>query len=369
MPVQNRRALRRRSLRPHLRKAPAFTLVELLVVIAIIGILVALLLPAVQSAREAARRAKCLNNLKNLALALHSFHDVHDEFPPAMTLREGKMDNPLNDSRLFWNWAILVLPHIEQQAVFDAFQIDDLQRTSDDINRQPRGTELTLMLCSSDIGFGNRFQGSGGNWARGNYGLNAFQYWPNAWLWREISTERGDRYDFNIGVGGISDGDIKQTVGIREIVDGTTHTILLGEMRVGLSDRDRRGVWAMGLCGSNFHCRHAAQPPNSCGGYDDDVFGVSDIIEDVGDAKLQQECMHPDSGVDASGQSVVRSLHPGGANVAMADASVRFISDFIETGAISGGAMVEPEDSVPELFLTWQRLNVSKDGMAVSIDY
>ena len=63
------------------RRRVGFTLVELLVVIAIIGVLVALLLPAVQAAREAARRTQCLNNIRQLGIAMHLYHDAHQQFP------------------------------------------------------------------------------------------------------------------------------------------------------------------------------------------------------------------------------------------------------------------------------------------------
>jgi prepilin-type N-terminal cleavage/methylation domain-containing protein len=85
-----------------------FTLVELLVVIAIIGVLVALLLPAVQAAREAARRSSCGNNLKQLSLALHNFHDVNLSFPP------GALDDDTNSL----GWGACILPYMEQQPLY-----------------------------------------------------------------------------------------------------------------------------------------------------------------------------------------------------------------------------------------------------------
>ena len=102
----------------------AFTLVELLVVIAIIGILIALLLPAVQAAREAARRAQCTNNLKQLALALHNFHDTYKQLPPGGFADErpwGELDSTYGSG---WgsSWLTIMLPFIEQSALFDRLE-------------------------------------------------------------------------------------------------------------------------------------------------------------------------------------------------------------------------------------------------------
>ncbi len=91
----------------------AFTLVELLVVIAIIGILVGLLLPAVQSAREAARRAQCQNNLKQIGLALLGYHDSHGQFPRGVYSADPK---PQEDGL---GWASKLLPYMEQNAAYE----------------------------------------------------------------------------------------------------------------------------------------------------------------------------------------------------------------------------------------------------------
>src|SRR5262245_42545788 len=91
-----------------------FTLVELLVVIAIIGVLVALLLPAVQAAREAARRTQCSNNLKQMAIAAHNVHDVTGYFPNGHRITA-------TPQVYFTNWAILLLPFMEQKNLFERY--------------------------------------------------------------------------------------------------------------------------------------------------------------------------------------------------------------------------------------------------------
>lgn len=100
----------------------AFTLIELLVVIAIIAILIALLLPAVQQAREAARRTQCKNNLKQLGLACHNYHDVYNQFP--MNWFNGQNEaqpDPSNPryNNSSWAWTVMALPYIEQKGLYD----------------------------------------------------------------------------------------------------------------------------------------------------------------------------------------------------------------------------------------------------------
>jgi prepilin-type N-terminal cleavage/methylation domain-containing protein/prepilin-type processing-associated H-X9-DG protein len=362
------------------RKREAFTLVELLVVIAIIGILVALLLPAIQSAREAARRAQCTTNIKNVALALLNYHDVHKEFPTAASVRPGTSEPPqpgsddiLTDKVMFRNWAIDILPLLEEQATYDAFTLNFSTVIRGSANKQARGVELPVMLCPSDIGRGQKFEGSGGNWARGNYGYNAIQFWPNYYVWWGMFHDVNLRpfYKWSLGVGGLEDeGTNRNVMSIKKITDGTTKTILLAELRVGLSSRDRRGVWAMGMCGSNLHCRHASTSINGCS-EDDDLFGWQDVVADVGMENLRAECMLPGT-YDGSGQSIVRSRHPGGAMLAMCDGSARFVSDFIDQGNIAIGGYVgdkRPQDLLPENFRIWQRLLVSRDGFDVNAEF
>ena len=107
---------------------------------------------------------------------------------------------------------------------------------------------------------------------------------------------------------------------------------------------------------------------------DEEILGAKDIKDDVGDGVLKFECMELDQAASippgGSGQSVVRSAHPGGAMVAMADGSVHFISSFIDTSEFAMGngfTKVQLED--PTIFRTWQRLSISRDSQSVTTEF
>ncbi|MGE3408813.1 MAG: DUF1559 domain-containing protein [Pirellulales bacterium] len=114
--------------------------VVLLVVLVCGGGMVALLLPAVQAAREAARRTQCMNHLKQISLALHTYHDIHGEFPPAyLADAEG---NPMH------SWRVLILPYIEEQGIYSQYRFDEPWDSPN--NRQLAMRMPSVFKCPSD---------------------------------------------------------------------------------------------------------------------------------------------------------------------------------------------------------------------------
>ena len=354
-----------------------FTLVELLVVIAIIGVLVALLLPAVQAARESARRMQCTNNLHNLGIAMHNYHSANGSFPPASAANDREIEfGPLraklvDGKTLHANWAILLLPFMEQQALFDSFEFGDTSsvdtrvniRVNDDLNREARGTQLPAMLCPSDSGIDEPFADvknnrAGDNWARGNYGINGLQggIWNMERFWDNPDGPRR-------GVAGIH-----RTTSIGQITDGSSNVIMLAELRKGLSSYDPRGVWALGLVGSSIHASHAIQwtdSINDCLSQDAVINGPKIFAEFGPESQLKSICMDVWEQSFISAGSVIRSQHPGGAVIAMADSSVRFISDFIDSKRLQETYENPIPWSDSNRISTYLRLNVIDDGQVV----
>jgi prepilin-type N-terminal cleavage/methylation domain-containing protein/prepilin-type processing-associated H-X9-DG protein len=122
-----------------------FTLIELLVVIAIIALLIALLLPAAQAAREAARRAQCVNNLKQTGLALASYEAVARTLPPGY-VSNVQVDG--TDTGPGWGWAAMLLPTIEQANTFHAINFSLNIETP--ANLTARLPQVGVWLCPSD---------------------------------------------------------------------------------------------------------------------------------------------------------------------------------------------------------------------------
>ncbi len=330
-----------------------FTLVELLVVIAIIGILVALLLPAIQAAREAARRAQCQSNIKNVALAVINYETSNKIFPIGMIWDRTKDGTDISRPTGFGpNWMIATLPYMEEQPLFDAFDftkpINDTSTAATNRNRTARGATLNVLLCPSDefnrVQYAGAIPAHGDNWGRTNYAANAGRgdIYPG-----RVDGPKGLHWVDNCrrGVMGVN-----ASVTYRRITDGTTKTILVGEIRAGVNELDSRGVWAMGQAGPSLLAGYGGggddNGPNACSPRADDVyFGGGGCESAVVKDYLQSICMTCDAGGSYFAQQTARSAHVGGVFVAMCDGSVQFISDEIETtGSTLGSPCCSPWD-------------------------
>ncbi len=136
---------------PHRR--PAFTLVELLVVITIIGILVSLLLPAVQAARGSARSMQCKNNLKQIGLALHNYESTYRTFPPGFVSQvtgpwPGGSNDPVPEIGPGWSALAMMLPQMEESGLYE--QINFNLPITDPANQAARSADVPSYRCPSD---------------------------------------------------------------------------------------------------------------------------------------------------------------------------------------------------------------------------
>lgn len=319
----------------------AFTLVELLVVIAIIGVLVALLLPAVQAAREASRRSSCSNNMKQLGLAAHNFADTYaSRLPPFVQIINPPTPAQTDTLSTYRNpgfgpnWVVLMLPFIEQRGLYEqnATGINAFLTSNgtDQTWRNVRNVKLKTMLCPTDLNVVKNFTLNGGDWARGNYGANGGPSWLSFAV---------DGNSQAVLFGGGCFG-INKSPTLQEITnsDGTANTIMLHEIRQGLTDNDRRGVWAMGVGGSSVtgaFSQGDATVPNDSLEYSDDIENCNDVrtklgVGNSGLGKLRMGCSNdnlPNNWPNWQAQS--RSLHPGGIQACFADGGVRFITNTI----------------------------------------
>jgi prepilin-type N-terminal cleavage/methylation domain-containing protein/prepilin-type processing-associated H-X9-DG protein len=350
-----------------------FTLIELLVVIAIIAVLISLLLPAVQSAREAARRAQCLNNLKQLGLAVANYESATGAYPASY----GNAADPQNQWTTWGSWSphAMLLSYFEQAAVYNAINWNGVSHGDwDAVNRVGTHmdaaqvtavtTRIASLLCpSSPLPQGTYYQ-------KPRPGNNYFaSVGPSIlWLGRVSSAASGI---FMFGGGSLASdpsngGEQAAARGIRDVTDGTSNTIAFGEWRTGDFDESKLSIpqdvishipwtgsdgdwgasgtmptgqvafqqWLQNCAGA---AKASTQGANNWetnmsylgSSWNQGMFGYT-----LGNTLLPPNPQYPncrtatwDGDWDSPGMWGLSSFHPGGANIAFADGSVRFLKN------------------------------------------
>lgn len=270
------------------RLSPAFTLLELLVVLAILGVVSALTLAAVQRVREAASRMRCLNNLRQMGLALHQYHDVHGQLPPGVSYRDGKDPNP------FMSWQARLLPFLEQQALWEQTLRAYKEEPFFQVNPPHIGYALVMPVfsCTSDPRFLTVGQPYGIRVAFTDYlgveGINQFR--KDGVLFLDSHTRFAD------------------------ITDGSSNTLMVGE-RPPSSD-GWYGWWYAGW-------------GQSKEGSGDTVLGVREknyaLYPPVPNCPLGPYEYGPGRDENMCDLFHFWSHHPGGANFLFADGAVHFL--------------------------------------------
>jgi prepilin-type N-terminal cleavage/methylation domain-containing protein/prepilin-type processing-associated H-X9-DG protein len=339
----------------HTRPHRAFTLIELLVVIAIIAILIGLLLPAVQKVRDAAARMQCQNNLKQIGLGLHNHHDARGTFPP------GGMQTGKNGTPCYTNWAIELLPYVEQDNLYKGY--NQLLLNTDAVNYAAVATQRVKTYdCPADTLIGRLEKPASGpdtsrQWMHGSYRAvsgkiqyaiawgtyDTFEpyYWPGG---RFDSSYRGALHGTGAAYNGVpaptyvepSTGQPVSSMGgpekMTSITDGTSNTLMAGECT--FNDVTRRATfWAYTYASYN----QSSIGPQS--------FHLNNRY---GNGNAGSGCWTPSTlYADQMCKRAFGSNHTNGINFVMCDGSARFISTSVDMtllgnmATISGGEVAQ----------------------------
>ncbi len=293
-----------------------FTLVELLVVITIIGILIGLLLPAVQAAREAARRAQCTNNLKQIGLAVLNYEETMSAYPPGCIVNNSSSPNwdpwteagPGSSTGAHGtSWMLQILPYLEQENLFEKWNFETNVNGNAAVASQNlaafycpsrrnrvRGQDSNLLLVSSWEGGGTDYGGCAG-------AGKAFDSSQRAHPFVDSGTDEDD-YFYAKRMGFFQPN---QSIFNMQVRDGTTNTIMIGEVQRVWDESDTemqsQDGWAVGGVATLFTTNRGEPTGTNVDPTMNNLF-----FESPG------------------------SEHSGGANFGMGDGSVHFVSESID---------------------------------------